>query len=149
MQFVESTLLPFINTYKFSETLVLGSSNAALRESVTSPRYLLLSAPTGSLSERLAQLSLDTSEPPPDAYYLPESGITLDLFAKVSEQKGKICAPVYFAYEGDNFEDAFKFATEVIKVLGKDEITEWIKPVSWDRVYGKGIPLGLEEGLYS
>ena len=158
---MSETLIPFITQFNFSETIALGSSNAALRESVQSPRFQLLHPPQGTLSERLSKLSLDTplSAAPVSLSHLPESGIVLDLMEEISALPvGKVCAPVLFVYEGDNFGDAHEFTDKVASVLGLDSEAvkanlptkgQWTQPVSWQWVYGKSIPVGLEEGLYS
>lgn len=160
-KFVTATLIPFITQFDFAETVALASSNAALKESVQTPRFILMHSPQGSLSERLAKISLaaPTAEAPPSLEYLPESGIVLDLLEEISALPvGKICAPVLFVYEGDNFGDAHEFADQVASVLGLDgeaikaklpTAGQWTQPVSWQWVYGKSIPIGLEEGLYS
>lgn len=160
-KFVTATLIPFINQFKFAETIAIASSNAALRESVNSPRFILMHPPQTSLSDRLAKISLDApmAEAPPSLDYLPESGIVLDLLEEITSLPiGQVCAPVLFVYEGDNFGDAHEFADQVASVLGIDSNAikaslptpgEWTQPVSWQRVYGKSIPVGLEEGLYS
>lgn len=160
-KFVKETLIPFITQFNFSETIALASSNAALRESVQSPRFILMHPPRGSLSERLSKMSLDTplAEAPPSLSQLPESGIVLDLLQEISALPvGKVCAPVLFVYEGDNFGDAHEFADRAASLLGLDSEAvkaklpikgQWLQPVSWQWVYGKSIPIGLEEGLYS
>lgn len=160
-KFVSDTLIPFIKQFEFSETIALGSSNAALRESMQAPRFQLLHPPQTTLSERLSKLSLDTplSAAPLNLSHLPESGITLDLLEEISLLPvGKVCAPVLFVYEGDNFGDAHEFADKVATVLGLDVKSskanlptkgQWTQPVSWQWVYGKSVPVGLEEGLYS
>jgi hypothetical protein len=184
--FVDETLMPFVRSFRFAETLVIASSNAALRESLQGPRYQLLTPPvahnndnrigtsegsgssndgdvtTAALSARLAKLSLALDTPPEPAPAslagLPESGIALDLLTAVAAAGGKICAPLIYVYEGDNFGDAHEFADRVAAAAGVDVAAtkaalptpdRWTQPVSWKWVYGKSVPVGLEEGLYS
>ncbi|KAF5100672.1 hypothetical protein D0Z00_001184 [Geotrichum galactomycetum] len=185
-RFVDETLLPFVRSFRFAETLAIASSNAALRESLQGPRYQLLTPPvarnndtraataagsgssddgdvtTAALSARLAKLSLALDTPPkpapPSLAGLPESGIALDLLTAVAAAGGKICAPLIYVYEGDNFGDAHEFADRVAAAAGVDVTAiktalptpgRWTQPVSWQWVYGKSVPVGLEEGLYS
>ena len=119
-------------------------------------------ATTAALSARLAKLSLALDTPPEPAPAslegLPESGIALDLLTAVAAAGGKICAPLIYVYEGDNFGDAHEFADRVAAAAGIDIAAtkaalptpgRWTQPVSWQWVYGKSVPVGLEEGLYS
>lgn len=196
--FTQKTLAPFIDQFQFSETVVAGSSNAALSEVVPAPRFKLFHQTSGdapalvdSLSERLSSLSIDNelgnsivSDVPKSVSELPESGFTLEALAEISslsiipkdksattgsnsELLAKVCAAVLFVYEGDNFFDAHEFADRLGSILGlnvaqikaqlphpKDKKRvaaepKWIEPLSWQGVYGKEIPIGLEEGLYS
>ncbi|VVT58010.1 uncharacterized protein SAPINGB_P005992 [Magnusiomyces paraingens] len=199
--FVRSTLAPFVSQFKFSETIVAGSSNAALSEAVPPPRFKLFHKKSGpsadlagvdSLSSRLAGLSIGkdlagemASEAPLSPVELPESGFTLDALVEIAALQGpsisgqststgkptlaKVCAAVIYVYEGDNFYDAHEFADRLAAVCGLDvsavksalpqppkkrhatgeEPPKWVEPLSWQGVYGKEIPIGLEEGLYS
>lgn len=185
-RFVTETLLPFVSSFRFAETLAIASSNAALRESLHGSRYQLLTprvistassgaagdgsgndssdldAAAAALSSRLAKLSLALDTPlaqaPASLEGLPESGIALDLLTAVASEGGKICTPLIYVYEGDNFGDAHEFADHVAAVAGLDvaatkatlpEPGRWTQPVSWQWVYGKSVPIGIEEGLYS
>lgn len=118
------------------------------------------------------------SQAPSTAAKLPESGIVLDALNTVAHEGLKVSAAVLYVFEGDNFEDARELADRLAglveldkkKVVQKQQqhrqqqqhstlssnfsILEngefrWIEPMSWNSVYGKEIPIGLEEGLYS
>jgi len=55
---------------------------------------------------------------------------------------------VMWVHEGDNFSDAQKLAKELVRILHL-EPKEFKTPVSWTAVYGRNMPLGIEEGLYT
>lgn len=193
-KFVQNTLVPFIKLFNFSETVIAGSSNAALSEVIPAPRYKVFyqesssdnnavasQSPFQSLSKRLSELSLSggeisssLSKAPTPASKLPESGIVLDALQGIATSSEKACAAVLYVYEGDNFIDAHELADNIVSLVGLNinEIKKklptpktknqnsasavgisnsgkWIEPLSWNGVYGKEIPIGLEEGLYS
>lgn len=172
--FISNVLTPFIREFDFLETVIMGSSNSALSEVIPAPRYKVFysdKAPdSDSLSARLAKLSLENSQDIPTvkapypATKLPESGITLDALEGISSIQlnsssglAKVSASVIFVFEGDNFFDAHELADRVMSLLDWDvkkiksflQNGRWVEPYSWKGVYGKGVPIGLEEGLYS
>lgn len=142
-RFVRDTLLPFIDANKFKQVVILGSSNAALRPE--HPGQASVQLFSESLADQLSGLSLNAESPVhPTPKELPESGIVLDILKTISPS----LAIVAFAYEGDNFGDAENLATHAAQVLNAPQ-QQWVRPISWKRAYGKDVPLGAEEGLYS
>lgn len=144
-KFAKETILPFIKTSKFKHVIILGSSNAALRSQ--HPGQPSIQLYSESLADQLSGLSLnsDTSKVNPPPKELPESGIVLDILQGEPTSLGIIS----YAYEGDNFGDAQELATKTAEVLNLGDNVEWIRPISWKRAYGKDVPVGVEEGLYS
>lgn len=55
---------------------------------------------------------------------------------------------VLYTYEGDNIEDARQLAQVLVGKLGL-EPRQFKTPVSWRHIYGKDVPLGLEQGIYT
>lgn len=145
-RFVQEVLLPYMQKHGFSELVVLGSSNAGMRETISADDRIRIYS--NGVSERLAQLSL-SSKPESPPKELQESGYTLDLLRLAPEVAPSVSAIVRFAYEGDNFEDAEELATTAVQVAGLTPPMVWKRPISWDGAYGKPVPVGIEEGLYS
>lgn len=177
-RFILNTLLPFIKASNFSEVIIAGSTNSALSEIIPPPKYKLFyeNHTNGdlneqeqeavkkydSLSTRLSNLSIasdkfPTSEAPNNPDKLPESGIVLEALTAIAKAGLKVVAAVIYVFEGDNLLDAKDLADELAALVELDvkaakddkQKLQWIEPISWSYVYGKEIPIGLEEGLYS
>jgi proteasome chaperone 2 len=145
-QFVREVLLPYMAKHGFSEVIVLGSSNAGMREVISTDDRIRIYS--NGVSERMAQLSL-SSKPEAPPKQLQESGYTLDLLKLAPGAVPSVSAIVRFAYEGDNCDDAEELATTAVQVAGLTIPMVWKRPISWEGVYGKPVPIGVEEGLYS
>lgn len=121
-----------------------------------------------SLSSRLSKLSITSNSQFPtcsapedqDPSKLPESGIVLEALTAIAGAGLKVVAAVLYVFEGDNLYDAQEFASRLAELVevdnmvgykkdGKEKSIDWVEPMSWSGVYGKEIPVGLEEGLYS
>lgn len=87
---------------------------------------------------RIAQYTKDTIPP-----VLPESGYAVDAVKALDAE-----AIVLFTYEGDNIGNAKELAVVLAQKLGLPS-KPLKQPLSWTRVYGKDIPLGVEQGLYT
>lgn len=126
-------------TKKYDHVIVLGSSDAGLREQVGAPKIEYY---TSDLATHFQTLSLDGPKVKEVPSVLPGSGYFRSLI------KGTALGLVFFAYEGDNFGDAHQLADAVVKLLGADS-QKWVQPVSWQGAYGHDAPLGIELGVYS
>jgi proteasome chaperone 2 len=150
-KFVEETILPFISKHNFNETIVVGSASPGYQSHPGSFRFKVYSdSAHGGLVERLKLLKLDHDQTPIEVEKVPnklnESGIIVDVLRKVSSA----CGIVMFAYEGDNFQDGEELAEKLVTLLNiKLEGGLWKRPESWKGAYGREVPIGLEEGLYS
>lgn len=119
-KFIES-LKEHIN----GEVLVVGSANAGMRlQNLDQPR-----------------ITEYTKETVPEV--LPESGFMIDAVKTLDAR-----ALVLFTYEGDNIGNAREMATLLAETLGLPA-KSLVAPISWQRVYGKDIPIGVEQGLYT
>ncbi|KAG5365480.1 hypothetical protein CJU90_4562 [Yarrowia sp. C11] len=125
-------------TSKYTNIIVLGSSDAGLREQVGAPKIEYY---TSDLATRFQTLSLDGPKVKEVPAVLPGSGYFRSLV------KGPALGLVFFAYEGDNFGDAHQLADAVVKLLGAEE-QKWTQPVSWQGAYGHDAPIGVEQGVY-
>lgn len=148
-QFVQNTLFPYLNAQGFTDIIIATSSNAGLVEQHLIPAdRLKLYSNSEILCHRLASLSV--SPPGTQQFPLAESGYTKDILRHAHELSAdNVSALVMFSYEGDNFEDARTMASELVKAAGLTVPSVWITPKSWQGVYGRTIPSGLEQGLYS
>ncbi|ANB14291.1 Add66p [Sugiyamaella lignohabitans] len=162
-KFVSETLVPYVEKGQYTDVVVLGSSNAAFEHSgnpfdsgavvgTSRLRVYTTDQAKGDLSERLAALTLsgtpkEKQQLPGPPETLPESGIVLDALNGVKTVP--VSAIVTFAYEGDNSGDALWLAGEVTKMLNIEPPATWRQPRSWQGIYGREIPVGIEEGLYS
>lgn len=157
-EFVQKTLFPFLNdpSNGFTDIIVASSSNAGLIERhLIPPNRLKLYSDSDVLCQRLASLSVSTATSAttnsPSDLPLAESGFTKDILRHAHELADKnVSSLVMFSYEGDNFDDATTMAAELVKAAGLDlPAPKWKMPKSWQGVYGRAIPSGLEQGLYS
>ena len=152
LRFVQETLIPFINQNEFSQIIMIGSSNAGLmmkQNGSQSQKFSRIQLYSDSVENQLAGLKLASENnirPIPDT--LAESGIVKDVLKQCKSPTCLCCGIVMFAYEGDNFSDAEELCDYVIGILTIEK-HEWIRPKSWKRVYGREVPVGLEQGLYS
>lgn len=105
-------------------TIIVGSANAGAR---------LNSAGTNS------EISILSSPQP-----LQESGFVNEALQTFSNSR----ALISFVYEGDNLADALQMAQRIVLDLGLPPM-KFRQPVSWNRLYGKEPPLGIEEGIYT
>ena len=73
----------------------------------------------------------------------------LDELNLKSESSIDLNVLVAYVYEGDNFQDGEILANKVNSILDLEQITSWIKPLSWLGAYGdKPVPNAMEEGLF-
>lgn len=129
---VEQVLTPLIKKYKLP-VLLMELADAGLAGKL--PGTVEIFSKEDLLSQDFAQLGLAESE-----------GSTLTAYGK---QVAPLLATVAisYVYEGDNSEDAHKFARKVLDILKID--ANFKEPRSWKGVYGgRPVPLLLEEGIY-
>lgn len=121
----KSKFIDAIKSQLKGKVLVAGSANAGMKLE-----------DLGQL--RVAEYTKDTI---PDR--LPESGYAVEAVKALDAD-----AIVLFTYEGDNIANAKELATILAQRLGLPS-KPFQQPISWTRVYGKDIPTGVEQGLYT
>lgn len=77
---------------------------------------------------------------------LPDSGYLPELLKILG---GDIKALVSWVHEGDNTTDAINMARALIDNLGWEQPQNLVQPISWSKLYGTRVPLGIEYGLYT
>ncbi|KAK9333008.1 proteasome assembly chaperone 2 [Lipomyces starkeyi] len=162
--FISKVLLPFIQQNKFSRILLLSSTDASRRSdpggqkvikiSLYDRSFQGISTPTIlDLSRKIATLSVDeASQPEYEEYALPSrlpgSGITLPFLKAAINHNLPALSIILYAYEGDNFADAYYMAELALDALAIASPPAWTPPPSWEGVYGRKQRVGLEHGLY-
>uniref|UniRef100_A0A060T2S2 Proteasome assembly chaperone 2 n=1 Tax=Blastobotrys adeninivorans TaxID=409370 RepID=A0A060T2S2_BLAAD len=143
-KFVRETLKRYYESQGFDRALVVGSSNAALAD-VPIEKIQTVQLLSEDINDQFRGLSLSEGQSvnslPKE---LPESGFVIDVLKTIPFS----VAAVRYAYEGDNFSDGELLAAHVASLLNIS-VTKWVRPVSWKRAYGRDVPIGLEQGLYS
>lgn len=122
-EFVQS-LIYQIPEASSHQVLILGSANAGTNE---------------SLEGNCRIEELDT------ASLLPDSGYFSQALTAFPHASGLLI----WVYEGDNFDDSIRLAKACSEKLGMPTPASFRTPISWSRVYGNDIPLGIEKGLYT
>lgn len=144
--YVQHTLLPFIEEFKFKKVFVLCSSDAGMVPGISSGTIRKYSI-EDLLSTYVETLNINGDENV--GSYDPLPSLVKVLVKCLDTMKINTSFLVCFAYEGDNFSDGKALASEAIDSLGLGTVAEWKKPKSWSGVYGtRDIPIYLEEGLY-
>ncbi|KAK9366968.1 PAC2 family-domain-containing protein [Lipomyces kononenkoae] len=163
--FISKVLLPFIQQNKFSKVVLLSSTDASRRSdpggqkvisiSLYDRSFQGISTPTIlDLSRKIAKLSVDEATPQPEyeEYALPSrlpgSGITLPFLKAAVQNNLPALSIILYAYEGDNFADAYYMAELTLDALAIGSPPAWTPPPSWEGVYGKKPKVGLEHGIY-
>ncbi|KAK9455328.1 PAC2 family-domain-containing protein [Dipodascopsis uninucleata] len=165
-RFVNDILLPLIEKNEFTKILLLSSSDAARRSNPAGSKVMTILPSSGvydidsneaieALTKRIDLLSVSDSgklnAERAENYKsprLPGSGITRRFLEAATKHNLPVIALVMFAFDGDNFSDAYVMAGLAIKLLSIDTPASWTEPVSWKGVYGKEPRIGLEYGLY-
>ncbi|ODQ81841.1 hypothetical protein BABINDRAFT_160072 [Babjeviella inositovora NRRL Y-12698] len=173
--FVKEVILPLIESEKFARVVILDSSDAGLLMRDTPwDEYFGARAPEDaqtpstfelyeteinlSLTARLGGLKLHSDELSLEEEKLQHSSLytrfvmrglrELSALGTDASHVLKVTALLTYVYEGDNFRDAEALASKVVDVL-QLESAQWLKPVSWEGVYGqRTIPDSMEEGIF-
>lgn len=154
--YINEVIIPFLAGGKFSEVLILDSSDAGLLEDFQPGKIQvytnedLLNNSLGSLNIlKKDAIQLSSKYSYDHSVYAGLLIKALDELNLKSESSIDLNVLVAYVYEGDNFQDGEILANKVNSILDLEQITSWIKPLSWLGAYGdKPVPNAMEEGLF-
>ncbi|KAG5437510.1 hypothetical protein PCANB_000938 [Pneumocystis canis] len=151
-EFIQNVLIPFIKKGQFREILVLGSTDATMRNDleIEGPKEFILSTThtISDLSKYFSNLKL-ISTPEKVFPKLHSSGALIPLLEHAFSQNISITALVMYVMEGDNTEDAKQMAKLAAKACKLDDLSENLKsPKSWEYLFGKELEIGIEGGMF-
>lgn len=147
-KFVKDIMAPFINDNTFEEILLLDSGDSGLKENIP-PSYIETYTNEDLLSKSMDSLKLSDNIVSLNDLSYNHSTYFKYLIDTVSG-KFSLNVLVIYVYEGQNFYEANVLAEKVVNKVGLEPpSTSWIKPISWEGVYGdKPVPIAMEEGIY-
>lgn len=134
--FEDADVKKAMSTDAGQQCIVVGSADAGCHPAGV-PSSKIEDIPKSSVLKEHNSPSLSSQLPS-----FPDSGYTSTALEMFGTQ-----AVVSWVYEGDNSIDALELATRIVQ-LAKLPEKRLVPPISWSRVYGKDIPLGVEEGIY-
>lgn len=114
-----------------------------LTEHLSNEQYIAIGSALAGVSDSGSLSSITETQ---SATSLPDSGYLPELLKQFGES---MTALVSWVHEGDNSIDAINMARAIIQKLGWEQPENLVQPVSWSKLYGSSVPLGIENGLYT